>query len=139
MQILSSSAEETRKAGAKLAASASAGDIFALSGELGTGKTELVRGFMAALCDSGGVRSPSFTIVNVYETPAFPVYHFDFYRLKKAQELIEIGFSEYIQGEGVCFIEWADLFPEVMPSHTRYINFIDKGNGQRLITMQQSS
>ncbi len=133
MKKNSSSVEETRRAGAELAASARAGDIFALSGELGTGKTELVRGFVAALSDSCAVRSPSFTIVNTYEMPDFPVYHFDFYRIKKAQELVEIGFNEYIQGDGVCFIEWADLFPEVIPAAARRISFIDKENGQRLI------
>jgi tRNA threonylcarbamoyladenosine biosynthesis protein TsaE len=61
------------------------------------------------------------------------VYHFDFYRLKKAEELVEIGFNEYLQGEGVCFIEWADLFPQVIPLSARQIRFVDKGNGQRLI------
>jgi tRNA threonylcarbamoyladenosine biosynthesis protein TsaE len=135
MEILSNSVEETRRVGAQLAATARAGDIFALSGELGTGKTELVRGFVAALSDSCAVRSPSFTIVNIYETPAFPVFHFDFYRIKKAEELIEIGFNEYIQGEGVCFIEWADLFPQAIPTDARQIQFIDKGNGQRFIEL----
>ena len=133
MQILSSSVDQTRQAGNRLAQSAHAGDIFALIGELGCGKTEFVRGFVASLCDSCNVRSPTFTIVNIYDTPAYPIYHFDFYRLKKAEELIEIGFSEYIQGQGVCFIEWADLFPQALPQNTCQIRFFDTGNGQRSI------
>jgi tRNA threonylcarbamoyladenosine biosynthesis protein TsaE len=137
MQIFSSSVEETREAGARLAQSARAGDVSALSGELGSGKTEFVRGFIAARCDTCAVKSPSFTIVNIYETPKYPVYHFDFYRLKKAQELVEIGFTEYIQGEGVCFIEWADMFPEVMPEDATSIRFTEKGNGRRIITIDE--
>jgi tRNA threonylcarbamoyladenosine biosynthesis protein TsaE len=134
MEILSNSVEETRQAGGRLARTACGGDVFALIGELGSGKTEFVRGFTASLCDVCAVRSPTFTILNIYDTPAFPVYHFDFYRLKKAEELIEIGFYEYLHGEGVCFIEWADLFPNVIPHNARQIRFVDKGNGQRLIS-----
>jgi tRNA threonylcarbamoyladenosine biosynthesis protein TsaE len=138
MDILSTSVEETRKAGALLTQSAKAGDIYALIGELGTGKTEFVRGFVASLCAGCAVRSPTFTLVNIYDTPAFQVYHFDFYRLKKADELIEIGFHEYVQGDGVCFIEWADMFLEAIPSAVRQIKFIDQGNGQRLIVFDKN-
>jgi tRNA threonylcarbamoyladenosine biosynthesis protein TsaE len=134
MEILSNSVEETRQAGGRLARTACGGDVFALIGELGSGKTEFVRGFTASLCAACTVRSPTFTILNIYDTPAYPVYHFDFYRLKKAEELIEIGFYEYLHGEGVCFIEWADLFPNVIPQNARQIRFVDKGNGQRLIS-----
>jgi tRNA threonylcarbamoyladenosine biosynthesis protein TsaE len=81
------------------------------------------------------VRSPTFTIVNVYDTPRYPVYHFDFYRLKKAAELMEIGFDDYIRGDGVCFIEWADMFSEVFPGSTRRVTFTDTGSGQRSITI----
>jgi tRNA threonylcarbamoyladenosine biosynthesis protein TsaE len=136
MQILSSSVEETRAAGSRLLKSAKPGDIYALVGELGTGKTEFVRGFVEVLRSSTQVRSPTFTIVNVYDTPSYPVYHFDFYRLKKAEELVEIGFNDYIQGDGVCFIEWADMFPEVLPRFTRFARFSDSGNGQRSISIE---
>ena len=139
MDIHSTSVEETRRAGARLAASAKAGDIYALIGELGTGKTEFVRGFVASLCAGCAVRSPTFTLVNIYDTPAYPVYHFDFYRLKKAEELIEIGFHEYVQGDGVCFIEWADMFPEAIPSAVQQIRFTDMGNGQRLIMFDKKA
>jgi tRNA threonylcarbamoyladenosine biosynthesis protein TsaE len=135
MKILSSSLEETRAAGARLAKSAKPGDIYALVGELGTGKTEFVRGFVEALCAGCNVRSPTFTIVNVYDTPRYPVYHFDFYRLKKAAELVEIGFGDYVQGDGVCFVEWADMFPEVLPSSCGTVTFTDNGDGRRSIVM----
>jgi tRNA threonylcarbamoyladenosine biosynthesis protein TsaE len=136
MDILSQSVEETRAAGAALAQGARVGDVFALVGELGCGKTELTRGFVSALCGDAAIRSPSFSIINIYDALAFPIYHFDFYRLKKAAELIEIGFEDYVYGHGVCLIEWADMFPEVIPSGARFIRFTDKGNGERLMVIQ---
>jgi tRNA threonylcarbamoyladenosine biosynthesis protein TsaE len=135
MDILSSSVEETRAAGALAAQSSQPGDVWALIGDLGCGKTEFVRGFTAALMPGSLVRSPTFTILNIYDTPGFPVYHFDFYRVKSHKELFEIGFSEYIHGNGVCLIEWADMFYDSLPGYTRTLHFIDAGNNQRRISM----
>ena len=134
--IISHSVEETRRAGARLAKTAQEGDVFALTGELGSGKTEFVRGFVEALCGPAPVRSPTFSIVNIYEAPEFPLYHFDFYRLKKKEELVEIGFNEYVSGDGVTLIEWADMFPEVLPQGARHIRFVDKGDNEREITIE---
>jgi tRNA threonylcarbamoyladenosine biosynthesis protein TsaE len=133
MRIRTNSIDETRRAGADAAARASAGETYGLSGELGAGKTEFVRGFVAALDSSAGVRSPTFTLVNIYETPRFPVYHFDFYRLKSAAELVEIGFYEYTGGDGVCLIEWAGMFPDALPENTRMIRFAHDGETGRII------
>ncbi len=128
------SVEATRAEGARVAAVAVPGDIYALVGELGAGKTEFVRGFVAALAPEASVRSPSFTIVNVYETPRFPVYHFDFYRLSDPSELHEIGFAEYLAGGGVCLIEWADLVAGELPEEgVRVVRFTDPGEGIRVI------
>ena len=134
--IISHSVVETRKAGARVAATAQEGDVFALTGEIGSGKTEFVRGFVEALCGPAAVRSPTFSIVNIYEAPEFPLYHFDFYRLKKKEELVEIGFNEYVSGDGVTLIEWADMFPEVLPQGARHIRFVDKGDNEREITIE---
>ncbi len=136
MEILSHSVEETREAAGRIAKTARPGDVFSLIGELGSGKTEFVRGFVASLCGSCEVRSPTFTIVNIYESPAMPIYHFDFFRLKKAGELVEIGFDDYIHGEGVSLIEWADLFPQSVPAAARSVRFFDIGNGQRSIVYE---
>jgi tRNA threonylcarbamoyladenosine biosynthesis protein TsaE len=135
MKMVTSTTLETRAAGARLAAVARRGDTFALEGELGAGKTEFVRGFVAALDPEAGVRSPSFSILNIYETARFPVYHFDFYRLSDAAELGEIGFDEYVSGEGVCLIEWGTLFPEVLPPRTTIIRFRDLGASTREIEL----
>ena len=129
MQIKSVSPDETRACGAKLAKQTNEGTIYALIGSLGSGKTEFVRGFVAALSPDAAVRSPSFTIVNTYHTNKFIIHHFDFYRIKAADELIEIGYHEYINNDAVCLIEWADMFPEVLPETVKYVRFKEvKGN-----------
>jgi tRNA threonylcarbamoyladenosine biosynthesis protein TsaE len=129
----STSAADTRAAGARSAQQVRPGDVLALCGELGGGKTEFVRGFVAHLAPDAAVQSPGFSIVNTYATPAFPVYHFDFYRLKSPHETTEIGFDEYLHGDGVCCIEWADLFSELLPSHAWWIYFKDTGDNRREI------
>ncbi|MBN1308326.1 MAG: tRNA (adenosine(37)-N6)-threonylcarbamoyltransferase complex ATPase subunit type 1 TsaE [Chitinispirillaceae bacterium] len=133
MLLTTTSVEATRAFGAKVASSARPGELYALEGELGTGKTEFVRGFVNEIDAGIVVRSPSFTIVNTYDTVRFPVYHFDFYRLHDASELDEIGFDEYLTGEGVCLIEWGTLFPSVLPPHARLIIFRDTGPHEREI------
>jgi tRNA threonylcarbamoyladenosine biosynthesis protein TsaE len=132
-KIISHSVEETRALGARIARTARPGEVFALVGELGSGKTEFVRGFVEALCGPSEVRSPTFSIVNIHDAPEFSVFHFDFYRLKKQEELVETGFYEYVRGDGVVLIEWADMFPGVLPEETRMIRFKDSGNNERAI------
>ena len=133
MIISTSSVGATRAFGARVALQARAGDVYALEGDLGTGKTEFVRGFAHALDQAIVVRSPSFSIVNTYAITRFPVYHFDFYRLHDASELNEIGFDEYIGAEGVCLIEWGTMFPSVLPPQTRIVVFRDVGTCEREI------
>jgi tRNA threonylcarbamoyladenosine biosynthesis protein TsaE len=133
MKVVTASVTETRAIGGRLAASACPGESYALEGDLGAGKTEFVRGFVAALSPGAAVRSPSFSILNIYETAAFPVYHFDFYRLTDVNELGEIGFEEYAAGDGVCLIEWGTLFPGALPPRTKIIRFRDLGGDKREI------
>jgi tRNA threonylcarbamoyladenosine biosynthesis protein TsaE len=135
MNFLSHSVQETRKIGAEVAKTAKPGDVFALEGALGCGKTEFARGFVEALAGPSTVRSPTFSIINIHETPEFPVYHFDFYRLKKSEELVEIGYYDCIRGDGVSLIEWADMFPLALPVGVRHIRFVDHGDNNREILM----
>ncbi|MDR0306234.1 MAG: tRNA (adenosine(37)-N6)-threonylcarbamoyltransferase complex ATPase subunit type 1 TsaE [Chitinispirillales bacterium] len=127
------SVEQTRALGARLAKTAAAGDIYALEGGLGSGKTEFVRGFVKALSPASAVRSPTFSIVNTYKTPSFPVYHFDFYRIEERQELFSVGFDEYVNGDGVCLVEWGTMFPDVLPPFTKIIRFSDAGESKRIV------
>jgi tRNA threonylcarbamoyladenosine biosynthesis protein TsaE len=133
MRERSASAEETRALGARLAKIAEPGDVFSLDGALGSGKTEFVRGFAEALASETGARSPTFSIVNTYETPKFPLYHFDFYRIEDPRELTLIGFGEYITGNGVCLIEWGTMFRKALPDHAKYIQFSEAEESVRII------
>lgn len=129
----SSSAEQTRLIGARLARISSPGDVYSVDGDLGAGKTELVRGFVSALVSESDVRSPTFSIVNTYQTQNFPIYHFDFYRIENQREFSSIGLDEYINGDGVCLIEWGAMFPNILPDYTKHIRLIDNGESNRII------
>ena len=137
MQVKSASPDETRAFGAKLAKKTNEGTIYALIGRLGSGKTEFVRGFVAALSPDAAVCSPSFTIVNTYHTNTFIIHHFDFYRIKNADELIEIGYREYINNDAVCLIEWADMFFEVLPETAKYVRFKEEKGNVRIISIDK--
>jgi tRNA threonylcarbamoyladenosine biosynthesis protein TsaE len=133
MQIITNSSRETQELGRELAKQLKPGDIIALEGDLGSGKTELVRGVMLELNSSEIVRSPSFSLVNSYSTPQFKVNHFDFYRLNGSDELFEIGYDEYLNPDSVCFIEWAEMFKDALPRAIKVIRFIDAKDDYRVI------
>ena len=133
MREESKSDEETRAIGARLALTAAIGDVYSLDGDLGSGKTEFTRGFVKALTNGAETRSPTFSIVNTYQTPQFPVYHFDFYRIESPNELTSIGFDEYVYGDGVCLIEWGGLFPDLLPDYVRSVRFTYAGENRRVI------
>lgn len=117
--------------GAEFASRAGAGDVFALVGELGAGKTHWTKGFVAAIDPQAGVTSPTFAIVNEYRGGAHPVFHFDFHRLKSADELIALGWDEYLDEGGIVICEWADLFPDLMPENTCWLEIIHQPDGSR--------
>jgi tRNA threonylcarbamoyladenosine biosynthesis protein TsaE len=99
----------------RLAAELGPGTVVWLSGGLGAGKTTLVRALLRALGHTGTVRSPTFTLLEPYNLPRFPVYHFDFYRFSSADEWREAGFDEYFGGDGACLVEWPELAGPDLP------------------------
>ena len=103
------SADETYEYGRKMGAEAQPGDVYCLTGDLGVGKTVFTQGFAAGLGVREPVSSPTFTIVQIYEEGRLPFYHFDVYRIGDVEEMDEIGYEDYIYGEGVSLIEWANL------------------------------
>jgi tRNA threonylcarbamoyladenosine biosynthesis protein TsaE len=121
--IISHSAEETAVFGRFIASGLRRGDVLALSGDLGAGKTHFVKGIAAGLGGSDMVTSPTFTLIHEYIGGKLPLFHFDFYRLEDESEAIKIGLDEYLDGEGVCAIEWAEKFPALLPGHTRWFRF----------------
>lgn len=120
----SKSPEHTRGIAARFADSLKKGDVVALEGELGSGKTCFVQGIARGLgvSESAFVRSPSFTLLNEY-FGRLPLYHFDFYRLHAAAELGDLGLEEYFDGDGVTVIEWADKFLGSLPPRTIHVHF----------------
>ena len=107
--------QQTEDAGRALAETLRGGEVITLRGDLGAGKTVFTRGLARGLGIASPILSPTFTIVREY-TGRLKLYHFDFYRLIEAEELGEIGFEEYMQSDAVVVIEWAELFPEVLPA-----------------------
>ena len=109
------SANETRTLGERLASSLRPGDVLLLLGDMGAGKSELTRGIARGLGIHGPVASPTFTILQVYDEGHIPLYHFDWYRLESADELYEMGMDEYLGGDGIAIIEWPSQCPEAIP------------------------
>lgn len=121
-RFISHSEDETKKFAKKLASNSKKGDIIVLSGELGSGKTKFTEGFLEYFNLQDELSSPTFTIVNEYDTPDFPIYHFDVYRLEDIDEFYAIGGDEYFSN-GVCIIEWGEKIEEILPESYLKISF----------------
>ena len=115
MVIETRSPEETFAVGKSLGEKAFPGQVLTLIGDLGVGKTVFTQGLAEGLGIEEPVNSPTFTIVQVYEEGRLPFYHFDVYRIGDIEEMDEVGFEEYVMGEGVSLIEWANLIEEILP------------------------
>lgn len=114
-RLFSNGSEETARAGEEFAHSLRPGDVVALFGELGSGKTVFIKGVCRGMEVVDEVTSPSFTLIHEY-TGRVPIYHFDFYRIENQDEFFELGCEEYFYGEGICLIEWADRIIEYLPT-----------------------
>ena len=112
----SQSAKETRLLGEKIGQKAKGGEIILLNGDLGVGKTVFSKGLGAGLGIEEPISSPTFTVLQIYESGRLPLYHFDVYRIADVEEMDEIGYEDYFYGRGVCLIEWAELISEILPS-----------------------
>ena len=131
------SADETRKLGKQYAKALGQNDIVALYGELGTGKTQFIKGICEGLGVKQVVNSPTFIIVNEYSSKKMPlIYHFDFYRMKSRSEIMDIGFKEYLNSEGLMLIEWPELIESDLPEYAKkiFLNFHTSGENCREIT-----
>lgn len=106
--------DDTFRLGFQMAEKAAPGDVIALLGDLGVGKTVFTKGFAAGLGIEEDISSPTFTILQLYEEGRLPLYHFDVYRIGDPEEMMEVGWDDYIYGNGVCLIEWANLIEDLM-------------------------
>lgn len=140
MVLETRSPEQTFQIGVELAKKAIPGQVFTLTGDLGVGKTVFTQGFAHGLGITEPVNSPTFTIVQVYEGGRLPFYHFDVYRIGDVEEMDEVGFDEYVMGEGVSLIEWANLIEEILPERRTEIIIekdLQEGFEYRRVTIEE--
>lgn len=132
--------KDTFRLGLKIGEEAKPGQIYTLTGDLGTGKTVFTQGVAQGLGIQEPVSSPTFTIVSVYEEGRIPLYHFDVYRIGDAEEMEEIGYEDFFYGQGVCLIEWAELIRELLPQRYTEIKIekdLEQGFDYRKITLTE--
>jgi len=115
MRIVIQNELDTKRFGIELAQKLKPGDIVALIGDIGTGKTTLTKSIAEGLGITEMITSPTFAIVQEYMSGRIPLYHFDVYRLNSEEEMYELGYEEYFFGKGVCIVEWADKILELIP------------------------
>ena len=133
--------KDTYERAIEIAKNAKSGEIYTLSGDLGAGKTLFAQGFAVGLGISVHVVSPTFAILNIHEDGRLPLYHFDMYRIEDVSELLNIGFDEYIYGDGVCLIEWPEMIDGEIPKTAVQIKISKcpkKGDEYRHITIDNA-
>lgn len=131
--------EETFALGKKIGEHARPGQIYTLNGDLGVGKTVFTQGVAAGLGIFEPICSPTFTIIQEYESGRLPFYHFDVYRIGDIEEMEEIGYDDYFFGQGICLIEWAELIEEILPRErirVRIEKNLEEGFDYRRITVE---
>lgn len=121
MKFITKDEKETYELGVKIGELLVPGTVLSLNGELGAGKTHFTKGIATGLCVEEYITSPSFTILNEYEG-RLPLHHFDVYRIEDIDEMYEIGFDEYLYGDGICVVEWGNMVKDMLPQDT--INII---------------
>jgi tRNA threonylcarbamoyladenosine biosynthesis protein TsaE len=133
MKRIAGNPEATREVAAEFVVQLKPGNVVALVGDLGAGKTEFVKGLAAGLDATAAVTSPTFTLIHEYQGGRLPLYHMDFYRLSSEAELDEIGFDDYLNQSGICAVEWANRFPERIPNAAIWVTLSITENNERLI------
>lgn len=134
MELVVNSELDTIELGKKIASQLNVGDIVILTGDLGAGKTKLTEGILSYFGLSDEVSSPTFTIVNEYDTPSFKIFHFDLYRLADIDEFSAIGGEEYFE-KGVCIIEWGEMIEDFIPDRYLKLEFTTTEENQRVINI----
>lgn len=137
MEHLTHSAAETEALGCRLGCALTPGTVIAYRGGLGMGKTAFTRGLARGLECRDRVTSPTFTIVNEYEGGTLPLFHFDMYRLRDADDLFDIGWEDFLRRGGVCAVEWSETIQEALEPDTIYVD-IRRGaeTNQRILTIR---
>ena len=136
MQIKIDSLDNIRAAAREFVKNMGEGNVYAFYGKMGAGKTT----FIKAICEELGVddviTSPTFSIVNEYrsETTGELIYHFDFYRIKKLEEVYDMGYEDYFYSRAICFLEWPELIEELLPENAVKVTIEEQADGTRSVT-----
>ena len=136
LDLVSHSVAQTQRLGARLGELARAGDLVCLEGDLGSGKTCFVQGFGHGLAIVEDITSPTFILANEHRGGRLTLYHLDVYRVRNADEAIGIGLDDYLSGDGVCAIEWAEKIRAVLPAEHLWITFRHAGENARGLTLR---
>ncbi|MFL2484649.1 MAG: tRNA (adenosine(37)-N6)-threonylcarbamoyltransferase complex ATPase subunit type 1 TsaE [Verrucomicrobia bacterium] len=132
-EVLIKTESEMIEYGKQLGTQSKPGDSIGLIGDLGAGKTHFTKGFALGIQCESQVTSPTFSLLHEYREGSSCLYHFDLYRLESEMELIEIGWEDYLEIDGICIVEWADKFPEIMPEKMKWLEFQVLDDGIRSI------
>ena len=138
-KFYSASSADTFNIGAGFGESATPGTVLCLDGDLGAGKTVFTKGFAKGLGSQALVTSPTYTLMHIYDDGRLPIYHFDVYRIDDEDEMAEIGFEEYLRGDGVTIVEWAALVPGLIPHDAIKITITRDPQGDsdsRIVTVE---
>ena len=135
MEIIIQNIDGIQTAAQKFIAQMGDSRIFAFYGSMGAGKTTFVKALCEAMGVTDTVNSPTFAIVNEYDTPSgCPIYHFDFYRIKRLAEVYDMGYEDYFYSRGLCFIEWPELIEELLPEETIKVTIKERADGSRVVS-----
>jgi len=137
MLLTANSLNELSGIASQIISLASKNRIFLFYGDMGAGKTTLIKSLCKQLGTDDNIASPTFSIVNEYITPKESIYHFDFYRLKTQTEALDMGFEEYLYSGNYCFIEWPEKIPDLLPLHYISIKISVESNNERQIIVSQ--
>lgn len=137
MEIKIDSLDKINEAAKQFVAAIDQNTVFAFYGKMGAGKTTFIKAVCEELGVTDTVASPTFAIVNEYrsDTTGELIYHFDFYRIKKLDEVYDMGYEDYFYSGALCFIEWPELIEEVLPEDAVKVNIVENEDGSRTITM----
>jgi tRNA threonylcarbamoyladenosine biosynthesis protein TsaE len=135
LSLISNSIDETQRIGKRLGELAQASDLILLVGELGTGKTCLTQGIALGLGIGDYITSPSFVLIREYQG-RLPLYHIDLYRLDKTEEILDLGLDDYLSGQGVCVVEWADKALDLFPKERLLITLYHLDETRRALHLE---
>ena len=136
MEIRIENLEKIREAALEFVASLGESTVYAFYGKMGAGKTTFIKAICEELGVSDVITSPTFAIVNEYrsDTSGEIIYHFDFYRIKKLEEVYDMGFEDYFYSGALCFIEWPELIEEVLPEDAVKVSISENADGSRTVS-----